>query len=213
MTSSSQDYKKHQGRLCRNSSPYTTNSYSHVQQRAALVTTRAMPNFYMMMTILATVCFGLALSRCSAFNPSSLHHRMAHAPQRRCHSWVTALRAMDDSEDAKQQKEEDRLLSLLEFIQCREPGREACGLDSNEKEQVLVSQVVGEVEADTEQNLVTKQNGKITFEQLKGDWQLMFTNSRTVIINKSLSGLGRSESEKAKFLSLVQKLGGSKYVP
>ena len=120
---------------------------------------------------------------------------------------------MDDSEDAKQQKEEDRLLSLLEFIQCREPGREACGLDSNEKEQVLVSQVVGEVEADAEQNLVTKQNGKITFEQLKGDWQLMFTNSRTVIINKSLSGLGRSESEKAKFLSLVQKLGGSKYVP
>ena len=167
-----------------------------------------------MKPILTLVCLGMMLTKCVAFHPSSKpnlsrHHRTVYADQ--CfRPSIVALQAMDDSSDVKEQLEEERLLSLLGFIQNREPGRQACGLDCNEKEQALVSQVVGEVESDAEQNLVTKQNGKITFDQLKGDWQLLFTNSRTVIINKSLSGLGRSESEKANFVSLIQKLGGSK---
>jgi len=125
---------------------------------------------------------------------------------------ITTLRALDDSADSANLKEEDRLLSLLGFIQNREPDRQVCGLDATEKEQELVAQVVAEVEKDSKHNLATQQNGIVEFKQLTGDWKLCFTNSRTMIINKSLSGLGRSESEAARFVSLVQKLSGSKYV-
>lgn len=154
----------------------------------------------------------MMVTRCSAFVVSSdcnlqVQHRLN---TRRNHPSVIVCKALDDSANSEQQKEQDRLLSLLGFIQNREPDRQACGLDANEREQALVAQVVGEVEADNDQNLVTTQNGKITFDQLKGEWQLLFTNSRTMIINKSLSGLGRSESDKARFVSLTLKLGGSK---
>jgi hypothetical protein len=118
--------------------------------------------------------------------------------------------AMADDEEVAQLRQEDRLLSLLGFIQNREEGRTPCGLDANEKEQELVASVIAEVEQDKEHNLVAQQNGKITFDNLKGDWKLLFTSSRTMIINKSLSGLGRSESEYSKLVSLVQKLGGNK---
>lgn len=85
-----------------------------------------------------------------------------------------------------------------------------CGLDANEKEQDLVASVIAEVEQDQDHNLVVQQNGKITFDNLKGDWKLLYTSSRAMTINKSLSGLGRSSSEYSQLVSLVQKLGGNK---
>lgn len=108
--------------------------------------------------------------------------------------------------------QQDRLLSLLDFIQNREKGRLPCGLDANEKEQELVASVIAEVEQDSGNNLVTMNNGIIEAKDLFGDWQLLYTSSRTMIINKSLSGLGRSTSDLAQFVSLVQKLGGNKYI-
>jgi hypothetical protein len=111
---------------------------------------------------------------------------------------------------SQQQRQEDRLLSLLSFIQNREKGRLSCGLDAKENEQELVATVIGQVEQDVSLNKVILQNGKITFQDLVGDWKLLYTSSRAMIINKSLSGLGRSASEYSQFVSLVQKLGGTK---
>lgn len=85
-------------------------------------------------------------------------------------------------------------------------------VDTKENEQELVASVIAEVEQDRENNMVALKNGKINFDDLKGDWKLLFTTSRTMIINKSLSGLGRSSSEYSQFVSLVQKLGGNKWV-
>lgn len=118
-----------------------------------------------------------------------------------------------DTADAGQKRQQDRLLSLLEYIENRvAEGRLPCGLDATDNEQDLVASVIAEVEQDQVNNLSTLQSGKITAKDLFGDWQLLYTSSQTMIINKSLSGLGRSASESAQFTSLVQKLGGSRYV-
>lgn len=114
-------------------------------------------------------------------------------------------------ETKSDEKQEDRLLDLLSFIDKRIEGRNmACGLEATEKEQDLVKNVAKEVEDDEKHNLVLQKQGKITFSDLEGDWTLMYTNSRTIGINKSLSGLGRSQSEHSNLLGLVQKLGGTK---
>ncbi|CAB9529122.1 expressed unknown protein [Seminavis robusta] len=123
------------------------------------------------------------------------------------------LPALADDDDAAQQRQQDRLLSLLTFIQNREGvPRAPCGLDAKEKEQALVASVIAQVEQDDSLNKVILQNGKITFQDLSGNWELLYTSSRTMIINKSLSGLGRSSSEYSQFVRLVQKLGGSKFL-
>ena len=114
------------------------------------------------------------------------------------------------SETLSEQRQEDRLLSLLNFIQSREQGRIPCGLDATEKEQALVASVISQVEQDEKLNKVALQNGKIEFKDVAGDWELLYTSSRAMIINKSLSGLGRSSSEYSRFVRLVQKLGGNK---
>jgi hypothetical protein len=121
------------------------------------------------------------------------------------------LSALDDSADnSGEQREQNRLLSLLGFIQNREERRVPCGFDAMEKEQELVAQVIAQVEQDATHNLVSIQNGKIEAKDLFGDWNLLYTSSRTMILNQSLSGLGRSSSDKAGFASLVQKLSGNK---
>jgi hypothetical protein len=95
----------------------------------------------------------------------------------------------DPTISSQQQRQEDRLLSLLSFIQNREKGRLSCGLDAKENEQELVATVIGQVEQDVSLNKVILQSGKITFQDLVGDWKLLYTSSRAMIINKSLSGL------------------------
>jgi hypothetical protein len=53
-------------------------------------------------------------------------------------------------------------------------------------------------------------DGKINAAMVIGEWELLCTSSTAMIINKSLSGLGRSTSDMAQFSRLVQKLAGSK---
>ena len=125
--------------------------------------------------------------------------------------FLTLGMAEDENSEAATEIQQDRLQSLLDYIQNREKGRESCGLDANEKEQDLVASVIAEVEQDERNNLVKqRKGGEITFADLQGDWQLLYTSSRTMIINKSLTGLGRSSSEYAQFSRLVMKLGGNK---
>jgi hypothetical protein len=70
-----------------------------------------------------------------------------------------------------------------------------CGLDCTEKERLHVSTLVNQLLLQPE----NKANGNVVpVADILGDWNLLYTSSRTMMINKSLSGLGRSESDLAK---------------
>jgi len=92
------------------------------------------------------------------------------------------------------------------------PDRLPCGLECTEKEHSQIAQLIAATEADEVNNLVLSRRGKIEAKDVLGEWKLLYTSSRTMAINKSLSGLGRSSSELANFAGLRQKLTGSKYV-
>jgi hypothetical protein len=70
--------------------------------------------------------------------------------------------------------------------------------------------MVSALEGDPNNLVASRRNGKIESKELLGDWNLLYTSSRTMIINKSLSGLGRSVSSLANFAGLRQTLTGSK---
>jgi hypothetical protein len=101
----------------------------------------------------------------------------------------------------------NELLSFLSDIQ-NDKDRLPCGLDCTDKERAVITRIVSGLEG--ELNLVKSKNGKIEVADLIGDWDLLYTNSHAMIINKSLSGLGRSSSSMANFGSLTQKFTGSK---
>lgn len=189
------------------------------------------PNTLCYMKLVLGLCVCSVISQTRAFSPTTLpitssrppsistnhprtntateaYFRNSYHHGKRSPCVLSALNDEVDSEEP--QRQQDRLLSLLGFIQNRDVGRLPCGLDAMEKEQELVAKVIEEVEQDVTHNLIAIQNGKIEPNDLFGDWTLLYTSSRTMIINKSLSGLGRSESDKAKLVSLVQKLEGSK---
>jgi hypothetical protein len=100
---------------------------------------------------------------------------------------------------------QEELLSLLSDIQSV-PNKLPCGMDCTDKEREIIAKIVSDLEAEPN-NLVLKNNGKIATTDLIGDWDLLYTNSKGIIMNKSLSGLS---SEKAKFSGVRQRLTGSK---
>jgi hypothetical protein len=116
----------------------------------------------------------------------------------------------DNDNDNDNEWQQDRLRSLLSYIDNNDPMKVSCGLDASDKERQVVASVIQQVEDDAAHNWATIPKGKITFADLAGEWKLLYTSSRTMCINKSLSGLGRSSSDMAQFSSLVQKLGGTK---
>jgi 3-deoxy-D-manno-octulosonic-acid transferase len=106
---------------------------------------------------------------------------------------------------------ETQLVNFLDSltINSRNGDRLPCGLECTEKERQQVSTMVT--------NLVSKSNSddnnkasNVKIGDILGEWNLLYTSSRTMMINKSLSGLGRSESDKAKVASIRQKLSGTK---
>jgi hypothetical protein len=115
------------------------------------------------------------------------------------------------SEDPKSlpNNKQDELLSFLSDIHSvPDADKLPCGMDCTDKEREIIANLVKDLEADPN-NLVLKQNGKIGINDLIGDWDLLYTNSKGIILNKSLSGLGSSNS-KNTFSSVRQRLTGSK---
>jgi hypothetical protein len=113
------------------------------------------------------------------------------------------------SEDQKSlaNNKQDELLSFLSGIHSvLDDNKLPCGMDCTDKEREIIAKLVSDLEAEPN-NLVLKQNGKIATKDLIGDWDLLYTNSKGVILNKSLSGLA---SSKATFSSVRQRLTGSK---
>lgn len=91
----------------------------------------------------------------------------------------------------------------------RDPDLLPCGLDSTEREQERILDIVADLE-EQRSNLVIEQGGDIQPEDLTGDWDLIFTTSSTMKFNQGLTGLGGSFPN-GKFGGVVQKLQASKW--
>ena len=119
------------------------------------------------------------------------------------------------------------LVSYLEEVQqqeCDSEGvqigkRRPWGLDCTDKERNNISELIDLVTTDENLNILAGRSNKKGLpmvakdlvKYLLGTWDLKYTSSRTMIINKSLSGLGRSTSEMAQNLGLQMKLSGNYY--
>jgi hypothetical protein len=120
------------------------------------------------------------------------------------------------------------LVSFLEEVQDRkcdsEDGtvdvgkRRPWGLDCSDKERKVISELIEGLLAETSNSNVLGTNknappmsAKELTKYVLGTWDLKYTSSRSMIINKSLSGLGRSTSELARNLGLQMTLTGSYY--
>ena len=107
-------------------------------------------------------------------------------------------------------KSQEDLLSDITLLNEQLPRRLPCGLECTDKERARVAQRI-EVLLESPENVVAQKRGQVDDKDLVGhDWNLLYTSSRTMQINKSLSGLGRSESEMANVAEIRMKLSGSK---
>ena len=91
----------------------------------------------------------------------------------------------------------------------RDPDLLPCGLDSTEREQERILDIVADLE-EQRSNLVIAKGGDIQPEDLTGDWDLIFTTSSTMKFNQGLTGLGGSFPN-GKFGGVVQKLQATKW--
>ena len=126
----------------------------------------------------------------------------------------------DGADEPEQQQQEDfrelreELLELLEDIDKigEEEGRLLCGLDCNELEQERVLEVVGELEREAYNKVVSVSasgGGAVSNEALLGDWKLLYSSSSTMKYNEGLSGLAGGLT---RFGGLQQKIIGTKYL-
>ena len=87
-----------------------------------------------------------------------------------------------------------------------------CGLECTDKERISIEELITDVitnDGPSNDNRIPF-NGVVNDKDLLGEWDLLYTSSRTMRINKSLSGLGRSESDMANVVSIRKKYSGSK---
>lgn len=105
---------------------------------------------------------------------------------------------------------QEELLTLLSAMNSDTVNRLPCGFDCTDKERALIQKLVNELELEPT-NWVQLNKGKIDAKKVIGEWEMLYTSSRTMTINKSLSGLGRSASTLAPFVRLVQRFTGSKF--
>ena len=85
-----------------------------------------------------------------------------------------------------------------------------CGLDCEDSTREEISELIAQLRQ-SDANLVKRNGGVVEAQSLLGIWSLLYTSSLTMIINKSLSGLGRSTSDTANFSGLTRTLSGTKY--
>ena len=104
------------------------------------------------------------------------------------------------------------LLSYLTEVHA-ENDKLPCGLDCTDKERTIILDLITSLATiASPSNLVTSTRGKMKQTQAMGEWDLLYTCSHAMLINRSLSGLGRSTSSQGQFQGLRKRLGGSKYL-
>ena len=104
----------------------------------------------------------------------------------------------------------EELLSAISAIDDEPLTVLPCGLDCKYSTREEISELITQLRQ-SDANLVKKNGGVFEVKSLLGTWSLLYTSSLTMIINKSLSGLGRSTSDTANFSGLTQTLSGTKY--
>jgi len=85
-----------------------------------------------------------------------------------------------------------------------------CGLDSTEKDQKQVINIVSVLEAQPT-NMIKLKNGNIDTTDLTGTWEMIYSSSAAMKFNNGLSGLGGSFPN-GKFGGLKQKLTATKFI-
>jgi PAP_fibrillin len=123
----------------------------------------------------------------------------------------------DDEDDPKKDSKPAQLRSnykqeLLEAISDLEASDNtlACGLDASDAERKGIMSIVQDLEMDPD-NRVRSRQGAITFQDLCGTWELLYSSSSAMKFNKGLSGLGGSFPN-GRFGSLQQRLTSSKFL-
>lgn len=101
------------------------------------------------------------------------------------------------------------LLSFVAEMNADEE-RLPCGLESTEREQRLVLNMVTILESQPS-NIVEQKGGRLDQEDLTGEWELLYSSSSAMKFNQGLSGLGGSFPN-GKFGGLKQKLQASKFM-
>jgi hypothetical protein len=103
------------------------------------------------------------------------------------------------------------LMSFIELIEDEDEEETlACGLDSAEKDQKQILNIVKALE-EQPSNIITQKNGNIEFSDLTGTWDLVYSSSSAMKFNKGLSGLGGSFPN-GRFGGLTQKFIATKFV-
>eukprot|EP00977_Amphora_coffeiformis_P003020 scaffold574_cov190-Amphora_coffeaeformis.AAC.10 len=109
----------------------------------------------------------------------------------------------------------ENLLHYLERFTDTTWGRLPCGLECTEAERATVLDLITQVvvqDVDNNNYIQPTNNRVVNDKDLLGTWNLLYTSSRTMRINKSLSGLGRSESTLANVASISKTYTGTKYL-
>jgi hypothetical protein len=115
---------------------------------------------------------------------------------------VEELLLVGSSNTAKTQ-----LLALIEDINS-DTERLPCGLESTDREEKLVMEIVMDLEKSSA-NRVEQTQGNVQLTDVAGSWELLFSTSSAMKFNKGLSGLGGSVPN-GKFAGLVQNLQATK---
>jgi hypothetical protein len=156
------------------------------------------------LTILIIFCHVTDIwSLISVFNTKNQQQQQQYCKQSTC------LFLSGDSYASSCTAKETQLLDYLDTLYSKNNDRLPCGLDCTEKERLQVSNMVNHL---LEESSSSNKANNVKAADIVGEWNLLYTSSRTMMINKSLSGLGRSESDMAKVASIRQKLSGTKYV-
>lgn len=118
----------------------------------------------------------------------------------------------DEEEEEEPVVENEAKVALLEFFDefATNADRLPCGLESEEKDEKLVQNIVSVLENDAVSNVIQKKGGNIGIDDVLGDWRLLYCSSAAVKFNQGLSGIGGSFPN-GKFGGLTQKLEFSKF--
>ena len=111
---------------------------------------------------------------------------------------------ISEEEDAGESSslKEDLLRALN--VMNNDEDRLPCGLESTEKEEKLILDLVTEIERE-QTNLLRIKDGNVEPSDLAGEWEMIYTSSSAMKFNKGLSGLGGSFPN-GKFGGLKQTL-------
>eukprot|EP00980_Cylindrotheca_fusiformis_P011945 scaffold2830_cov131-Cylindrotheca_fusiformis.AAC.66 len=104
------------------------------------------------------------------------------------------------------------LMNFVKLIEDENQGEDslACGLDTAEKDQKQILNIVTALE-DLPSNMIREKKGNIEPTELTGVWELIYSSSSAMKFNKGLSGLGGSFPN-GRFAGLKQKLTATKFV-